>query len=163
PGTILPGLIGFLCVMVALVYTMSGWEIAPVVPTDGTTPSPAGGGGFELSHYAVGLRNFALGVTGAGILITLMIMWVPELRPFRALVLEAAAGGTVNDTPTQRDAAKAQVGDTGTTRSALRPYGSVEIAGRIVEAVADANAYLESGRSVRVREVSGGKIVVEAV
>ncbi|MEQ1750782.1 MAG: hypothetical protein ABL974_15240, partial [Prosthecobacter sp.] len=31
PGTILPGLIGFVCVMVALVYTMSGWEM-PVSP-----------------------------------------------------------------------------------------------------------------------------------
>jgi membrane-bound serine protease (ClpP class) len=163
PGTILPGLIGFLCVMVALVYTMSGWEIAPAMPTDGTTPSPAGGGGFELSHYAVGLRNFALGVTGAGILIALMIMWVPELRPFRALVLQAAAGGTAADAPVQRDAAKARPGDTGVTRSALRPYGSVEINGHIVEAVADANAYIESGQSVRVRETGGGKIIVEAV
>lgn len=101
-------------------------------------------------------------MTGAGILIALMIAWVPELRPFRALVLEAAAGGTAADEPIQRDAAKAQIGDTGLTRSALRPYGSVEIGGRIIEAVADANAYLESGRAVRVREIAGGKIIVEA-
>lgn len=164
PGTILPGLAGFLCVMVALVYTMSGWEVAPVLPADGVpAPAEGGGGGFELAHYATGLRNFALGVTGAAILIALMILWVPELRPFRALVLEAAAGGTVTDAPPQRDAALARVGDTGVTRSALRPYGSVEIGGRIVEAVADANAYLESGREVRVREAGGGRIVVEAV
>ncbi|MBE7498395.1 MAG: hypothetical protein HS117_25945 [Verrucomicrobiaceae bacterium] len=164
PGTILPGLAGFLCVMVALVYTMSGWEVAPVLPADGVpAPAEGGGGGFELAHYATGLRNFALGVTGAAILIALMILWVPELRPFRALVLEAAAGGTVTDAPAQRDAALARVGDTGVTRSALRPYGSVEIGGRIVEAVADANAYLESGREVRVREAGGGRIVVEAV
>lgn len=160
PGTILPGLIGFACVMVALVYTMSGWEVAPVVPAEGGAPA---GGSFELAQYATGLRNFALGVTGAGVLIALMIMWVPELRPFRALVLEAAAGGTVADTPVQRAAAKAQVGEAGVTRSALRPYGSVEIGGKLVEAVADGNAYIESGCAVRVREVGGGKIVVEAV
>jgi hypothetical protein len=39
----------------------------------------------------------------------------------------------------------------------------VEIAGRVMEAVADGNAYLESGQAVRVREVGGGRIVVEAV
>ena len=163
PGTFLPGILGFGCVMVALVYTMSGWEIAPtVLPGDGTT-APAEGGGFNLAQYATGLRNFALGVTGAGILITLMIMWLPELRPFRALVLESAAGGSAADAPVQRDAAKASVGDSGITRSALRPYGSVEIAGRVMEAVAEGNAYLESGQAVRVREVTAGRIVVEAV
>jgi membrane-bound serine protease (ClpP class) len=163
PGTIIPGLLGFLCIMVALVYTMSGWEIAPVMPTEGSTTPVESGGTFNLAQYAVGLRNFALGVTGAGILIALMIAWVPELRPFRALVLEAAAGGTAADAPAQRDAAKARIGDTGITRSALRPYGSIEIGGKIIEAVADANAYLESGRAVRVREISADKIIVEAV
>lgn len=164
PGTILPGLIGFLCVMVALVYTMSGWEIVPSLPPEGLpAPSESSGSSFNLAQYAIGLRNFALGVTGAGILITLMILWVPELRPFRALVLEAAAGGSAADAPIQRDAAKAQVGETGITRSALRPYGSVEIGGKIIEAVAEANAYLEPGRAVRVREVAGGKIIVEGV
>ncbi len=29
PGTIVPGVLGFLCVMVALVYSMSGWEVMP--------------------------------------------------------------------------------------------------------------------------------------
>lgn len=162
PGTIIPGLIGFLLVMVALVYTMSGWEIAPTIIPDGSTTPTGSGSSFDLAQYATGLRNFALGLTGAGILITLMILWVPELRPFRALVLQAAAGGSSADAPTQRDAAQAHIGDSGITRSALRPYGSVEIAGRILEAVADGNAYLESGQPVRVREVSGGRIVVEA-
>lgn len=162
PGTILPGLLGFLCVMVALVYTMSGWEIAPTLPPEGAS-SPPEGLDFNLSQYAIGLRNFALGVTGAAILITLMILWLPELKPFRALVLDAAAGGHAADTPAWRAASSAQVGETGLTRSALRPYGSVEISGKIIEAVADANTYLESGRPIRVREIAGGRIVVEAL
>ncbi len=163
PGTILPGLIGFICVMVALVYTMSGWEVAPAMPTDGSPMPDSGGSGFSLATYAVGLRNFALGVTGAGVLIGMMILWLPKMTPFRSLVLESAAGGTSAETPQMRDVARAQIGDTGITRSALRPAGSVEINGRLVEAVADGNGYLDSGKQVRVREVSGGKIVVEAV
>jgi membrane-bound serine protease (ClpP class) len=160
PGTFLPGLIGFAFVMVSLVYTMSGWEIAPVMPADGA-PLPVEENSFELAQYAVGLRNFALGVTGAGILITLMILWVPELRPFRALVLEASAGGRASDAPPLRDAVRVHIGETGITRSALRPYGSVEIEGQIMEAVTDANNYLEAGMRVRVREATGGRIVVE--
>ena len=149
--------------LVGLVYTVGGWEIAPAgLPRDGTT-AQAEGGGFNRAQYATGLRNCAFGVTGAGILITLMIMWLPQLRPFRVLVLESAAGGSAADAPMQRDAAKASVGDSGITRSALRPYGSVEIAGRVMEAVAEGNAYLESGQAVRVREVTAGRIVVEAV
>ena len=48
---------------------------------------------FNLSLYAVGFRNFVLGVTGAAVIITALALWLPELRPFRALVLQASAGG----------------------------------------------------------------------
>ncbi|MCB1275658.1 MAG: hypothetical protein KDL09_03720 [Prosthecobacter sp.] len=158
PGTILPGIFGFLCVMVALVYAMSGWEVAPA----GDVPSSGGGVGFNLATYAVGFRNFALGVSGAAVLITVLAMWLPELRPFRAMILQTSAGGTVNDTPVMQDAARARVGDAGTARSALRPYGTIEVGGRLVEAMAE-GAYVQSGTAVRVREVKGEKIIVEAV
>ncbi len=155
PGTILPGLAGFLCVMVALVYAMSGWDVAPV----GLESSE--GFSFHFATYAVGLRNFALGITGAGIIITLLALWLPELRPFQALVLESSAGGTLDDTPSMRDALRVKTGDSGTTRSALRPYGTVEMAGRMIEATVEGD-YLQSGTAVRVREVRGEKIIVEA-
>lgn len=158
PGTVLPGLIGFLCVMVALVYAMSGWEIAP---PSGETPA-SGGFSFNWAAYATGFRNFALGVTGAGVIITLLCLWLPDLRPFRALVLQTSVGGTVNDAPAMQAAAKAKVGDSGTARSALRPCGTIELGGRLVEAMAEGD-YVQSGVPVRVREVRGEKIIVEAV
>lgn len=158
PGTIVPGLVGFLCVMLALVYAMSGWEVPPPA---GETPAVEGAT-FNLATYAVGFRNFALGATGAAVLITMLALWLPALRPFRALVLEAAAGGTVKDTPGMQAAAKAKVGDSGVTRSALRPYGTIEIGGNLVEAMIEGD-YAQSGTAVRVREVRGEKIVVEAV
>jgi membrane-bound serine protease (ClpP class) len=158
PGTIVPGVLGFICVMVALVYAMSGWE---VVPPGGEAPAP-GGFSFDISNYAIGFRNFALGVTGAALIITLLCLWLPELRPFRALVLQTAAGGTLHDAPAMQAAAKAKAGDSGIARSALRPYGTIELGGTLVEAMVE-GGYLQNGTAVRVREVRGEKIVVEAV
>ena len=154
PGTILPGIAGFICVMVALVYAMSGWEVLP--------PSGASADSFNLAAYATGFRNFALGVTGAAVIITLVCLWLPDLRPFRSLILQTSAGGTLNDAPAMRDAIRAQVGDSGTARSALRPYGTIDIGGRLIEAMVE-GGYVQSGTPVRVREIRGEKIIVEAV
>lgn len=152
PGTILPGIFGFLCVMIALVYAMSGWEMVP--------SSGGDAGSFHLAAYATGFRHFALGVTGAAILITLLCLWLPDLRPFRSLILQTSAGGTLHDAPAMQAAARARAGDTGTARSALRPYGTIDIGGRLIEAMAEGD-YLQSGTAVRVREVRGEKIIVE--
>lgn len=154
PGTSLPGIAGFICVMVALVYAMSGWEVLP--------PSGASADSFNLAAYATGVRNFALGVTGAAVIITLVCLWLPDLRPFRSLILQTSAGGTLNDAPAMRDAIRAQVGDSGTARSALRPYGTIDIGGRLIEAMVE-GGYVQSGTPVRVREIRGEKIIVEAV
>ncbi len=154
PGTILPGIAGFICVMVALVYAMSGWEVLP--------PSGASADSFNLAAYATGFRNFALGVTGAAVIITLLCLWLPDLRPFRSLILQTSAGGTLNDAPAMRDAIRAQVGDSGSARSALRPYGTIDIGGRLIEAMVE-GGYVQSGTPVRVREIRGEKIIVEAV
>ncbi len=154
PGTIVPGVLGFLCVMVALVYSMSGWEVMP--------PSGGDAGGFNLGVYAVGIRNFALGITGAAVIITLLCLWLPDLRPFRSLILQTSAGGTMEDAPAMREAIRATVGDSATTRSALRPYGTIDLGGRLIEAMVE-SGYLQSGTTVRVREIRGEKIIVEAV
>lgn len=168
PGTLVPGIAGFLCVMVALVFTMSGWE----TPVDLPTPSPAEDGEvapadgarwtFDLSTYALGLRNFALGVSGAGILVLLLARFLPEIGPFKRMTLATTVGGSIEETPVMLSVRSVNVGDEGVTRSALRPYGTVDIAGRQVEAFVE-GGYLQAGTTVRVREVSGIKITVEAV
>ncbi len=152
PGTIVPGVLGFACVMVALVYAMSGWEVV----------QPVGSSGFSLTAYVTGIRNFALGVTGAAVIITLICLWLPDLRPFRSLILQTSAGGTMNDAPAMRDAILAQAGDSGIARSALRPYGTIDLGGRLIEAMVE-GGYIQSGTAVRVREIRGEKIIVEAV
>lgn len=55
----------------------------------------------------------------------------------------------------------ALVGATGTVRTALRPAGSIEVRGTRLDAVAD-GAFIDEGAAVRVVEVHGNRIVVEA-
>ncbi len=164
PGTLIPAIVGFLCIMGALVYTMSGWETPPADPgaVKETAEEAARGFRFNLSAYATGLRNFALGVTGAAILLIAFARYLPEFGLFKRMTLAATAGGSAAETPAATGAAAVRAGDEGVTRSALRPYGTVEIAGRQIEASVE-GGYLQSGTRVRVREVSGLKIIVEAV
>lgn len=54
------------------------------------------------------------------------------------------------------------LGQQGTTLSSLRPAGIAEIAGRRIDAVTDSE-FLDAGQSVRVCEVEGGRVVVEAL
>ena len=164
PGTFFPGILGFLCLMGALVYTMAGWEAPPLDPGTAkeTVEETAKGFRFNLSTYATGLRNFALGVSGAALLLLAFARYLPEFGPFKRMTLAATAGGSAAEAPAAANAAAVRPGEEGVARSALRPYGTVEIAGRQVEATAE-GGYLQTGTRVRVREVSGNRIVVEAV
>lgn len=54
------------------------------------------------------------------------------------------------------------VGRTGSVFTALRPSGTIVVDGRRVDAVAD-GTFIEAGRAVRVVEVHGNRVVVEAV
>jgi membrane-bound serine protease (ClpP class) len=160
PGTMVPGIIGFLCVMAALVYTMSGWEMpAPAGLPSPADPSP--GFEFNLSTYALGLRNFALGILGATAAIFAAARYLPETRPFQRLVLDSSAGGTLETTPVMTASRAVKPGDEGLSISALRPCGTVQFGASRVEAVVE-GGYLQSGTVVRVREVTAGRIIVEA-
>jgi membrane-bound serine protease (ClpP class) len=163
PGTMVPGIIGFLCVMAALVYTMSGWEMpAPAgLPSPAEAADPAPGFEFNLSTYALGLRNFALGILGAAAAILAAARYLPETRPFQRLVLDSAAGGTLETTPVMTASRAVKPGDEGLSVSALRPCGTVQFGEARVEAVVE-GGYLQSGTAVRVREVTAGRIIVEA-
>jgi membrane-bound serine protease (ClpP class) len=161
PGSLVPGITGFVCIMVALVYTMSGWDMGslPSVPTPGTVESPAEVG-FSLSTYALGLRNFAVGIIGAALVIVAIGRYLPQTKPFQQMVLSASAGGSLETTPAMQMAASVKVGSVGVSRSALRPYGTIEIDQKSVEAMAE-GGYIDSGVAVRVREIQGPKVIVE--
>jgi membrane-bound serine protease (ClpP class) len=163
PGSLVCGITGFVCVMVALFYTMSGWDVSspgPItLPAGEQAPAAIS---FELSTYATGLRNFALGIIGAAVIMLLLGRYLPEAKPFQKLVLISSAGGTLETTPAMTAVSSVRKGDVGVSRSVLRPYGTIEIGGRAMEATVE-GGIIEAGTSVRVRDVQGPKIIVEAV
>ncbi len=156
PGMLIPGILGFVLIMAALVYTMSGWEV-PVAPTlPGEVPAAPS---FDLDVYAVGLRNFALGILGAGVLILAFFRFLPQTGPFQRLVLTSAINNGEAIPPA---ATSVIVGDVGQTCSALRPYGTVQFGDRRLEAMVE-SGYLQNGTPVKVREIQGNKIIVESI
>ncbi len=160
PGTLFFGIVGFVCIVGALIYTMSGWEVSAPMPIPGGEASE--NAPFTLAPYAVAIRNVAIGFTGAVAVILVMMRFLPDVGPFRRMVLATSAGGSTAETPELLAAAAVSAGARGLTRSALRPYGTVEIDGRMVEAMVE-SGYLQAGEPVRVREVQGSKIIVEAI
>lgn len=154
PGMVLPGILGFVCVMVALVYTMSAWEMPLPIPTE-TEAAPTEVV-FNLSTYALGLRNFALGVIGAGVLLLALGRYLPESAPFKRMVLESTAGSSPS-----MPSRLLTPGQSGQTCSALRPYGTVQFGEQRLEAMVE-GGYLPSGTLVIIREIQGPKIIVEA-
>lgn len=160
PGTMIPGILGFICVMVALVYTMSGWEVSPPALPGGSESGPSSA--FNLSVYAVGLRNFALGIIGAAIAVLVAARYLPETLPFRKMMLTTTAGGSLENTPAMNATRQVQVGDAGRAISALRPYGTVQFGDHRLEAMIE-GGYLQSGSQVRIRDIQGSRILVEEI
>lgn len=155
PGHILPGLLGLACLFGALIYTMAGWDIT--VPEGKTFP-------VRFDDYAAALWNLAIAFGGAIAIILLLMRFFPTSGPFAWLVLKSAVGGeqVAIEGQGQVKASTISPGMTGTTRSALRPYGHVDFAGTQLEAMVVGD-YLPFGTEVRVLEIQGGKIVVERV
>ncbi|MEZ0387919.1 MAG: nodulation protein NfeD, partial [Verrucomicrobium sp.] len=153
PGHLIFGLLGLALVFGSLIYTMSGWDIT--VPEGGTFP-------VRFEDYIVALRNLGLAFTGALLLIIIFMRYFPSVGPFQRLILHTAVGGEQAsiEGEGQRKASKVEIGATGTTRSALRPYGHVDFNGTMLEAMVEGD-YVAPGTAVKVRSISGGKITVQ--
>lgn len=155
PGVVLPGLVGLVMVVGALVYTMAGWEFT--VPEGGVVP-------VRWDDYAMPLVNMALAFIGAVVVILLTMRFLPDVGPFRHMVLQTAVGGAQAsiEGERQRMVSKIEVGSEGVTRTAMRPYGDVEFEGAMMEAMSEGD-YLLPGTAVKVKSLNGGKVVVVAL
>ena len=163
PGTLIAGLSGFVCVLVALIYTMADNK---VLPSGELSP-------WQLDYGSVGgaLWNLTLALGGTMAVGLLMARFLPESRLFQRLVLQEASapsGASIDhdlhgEEGTQEDNGTISlVGLEGETLTALRPAGTAMIADEARDVVADGE-FIEQGKRVKVVRVEGSRIEVRTV
>jgi len=149
PGTIIPGLIGVLLMLGAIVFAMvDQW------PTDNghwSLPSSA-----QLEGP---MTNLLYAFLGSAVAVALLAKFLPKTSLYGRLVLSnAVAAGPGVSVPMVNTSVKP--GDTGKAVTTLRPAGKAEIGGETHDVVS-LGEFITTGASVRVVSVDGMRIVVE--
>lgn len=114
-----------------------------------------GGAAFAWSRFGATWGMGSLLLSGAATLAILKI--APRTKAGKSLVLSTALKKDAVDEKLQE-----LVNKEGTTLTALRPAGAVDIEGRRLDVVTD-GVFVEAGRPVRVVSVEGARIVVAPV
>ena len=145
PGTILPGLLGSLIMIAALIMAM-------VDHYPGTPELPS------LPAIRLPMENLALAtlilVAGA----TLLARLLPKTTMYRNLVSQSASG--VQSVNEQLERQAADVGRTGVAISNLRPGGKAQFGEDVLDVITQGEM-IEKGQSVRIIGHSGPEAVVE--
>jgi len=148
PGTILPGLVGALLMLGALVYAMiDHWPSDPIWPSGEQLLAP-------MLRLAV---TFLLSI----IAIALLARYLPRTSLYGNLVLQASVP-SANMVARDIGVAPLAVGDRGQAHTDLRPSGKATFTAAPVAVVSN-GGFIEGGTSVRVVKVEGAHVVVEAV
>lgn len=146
PGTVLPSLFGGACLLAALTMSLQGFSL----------PDPGDPAQMRTTLHSFGL---VVGCLMAGLLLALVFVRLVLVRlPGRdGMHLKASleSGGAI---ATREEADL--VGSLGRTQGALRPWGKIEVGGRIVDAY-HADGYLPDGVAVRVSRRHGAGWDVE--
>lgn len=149
PGTIIPGLIGVLLMLGAIVFAMvDQW------PTDN------GHWSLPTSTQLEGpMTNLLYAFLGSAVAVALLAKFLPKTSLYGRLVLSnAVAAGPGVSVPIVNTSVKP--GDTGKAVTTLRPAGKAEIGGETHDVVS-LGEFITTGASVRVVSVDGMRIVVE--
>ncbi len=148
PGTMIPGLVGVLLMLGSLVWAMvDHWPGTPTIPTSEELRRP--------------LLNLVIALLGGGVLMAVLAKFLPNTSIFRRLVLStASASGPAVTVPIVN--LELHVGDTGVAATTLRPSGKATFQDNAHDVITDGN-FIREGTSVRVVNVDGMRVVVEAV
>ncbi len=145
PGTILPGLIGFVLILVSLVMAMV--DMYPGTPSLPTMPQ------LELPFKNLGIAF------GSSLVIALVLArFLPKMPVYRTLVSQTASG--VTSVLEQEAQQSAQIGQTGVAISNLRPGGKAQFGDQILDVITQGEM-IAKGKSVRILRHSGTEAVVE--
>ena len=156
PGFGIAGFSGIGLVVASLVMSF----IPDFSPPPGVDSLPFDWGRLQIALFTV-LVSFGGSIVG----VLVLARFLPRAPFFRHLMLEGATGmGGAGATGVAGDAGTAalagpQAGDCGVATTDLRPAGKVEIEGKLVDAVTQAE-FIEKGRSVRVLKADGFRVVV---
>ncbi len=148
PGTVIPGLIGALFMVGALLWAMiDRYPGEPFLPTTGMLLRP--------------LVNFGVACVFAVLAAFALAKYLPRTRFYHYIVLENAVGG--HPAIALPFAATAvPIGTEGTAHTMLRPAGKAEVSGQILDVVTQGD-FIDPGSKVRVIAVDGLRVVVERV
>lgn len=155
PGFGVFGVGGLIALFVGLVGAVIG--PGPLFPD---SPSRS----QDLLHA---LATVLLSGASAGVAIFFITRYHGSLPLLNRLVLARTSGQTIDSesliTPNARrdDAPRVSVGNTGVTTTPLRPSGTAEFDGRLVDVVAGLGM-IDAGQRVRVTEIDGVRVVVNA-
>ena len=154
PGTVIFGVVGFLCLMLALVLSQQSFVL----------PSNA----VEEDVLLWNLANLVLLflVVGAGAFVAWRLLpYVPVLNKMMLAGPGARAEPASNSAPSELgltyDRLAELVGRVGTAATVLRPTGLMELDGDRINVVTEGE-FLEAGQAVRVLFVRGNRVVVGA-
>ena len=154
PGTVIFGVVGFLCLMLALVLSQQSFVL----------PSNA----VEEDVLLWNLANLVLLflVVGAGAFVAWRLLpYVPVLNKMMLAGPGARAEPASNSAPSELgltyDRLAGLVGRVGTAATVLRPTGLMELDGDRINVVTEGE-FLEAGQAVRVLFVRGNRVVVGA-
>ena len=115
--------------------------------------------GLEEISVGFGLQFVATILVGMTAVFTVS-RFLPTVGPARKMVLAAPDAPTVN--AAEIAPAVARTGARGRAASALRPAGSVEIDGQLVDVVSD-GSWVRQGAAVEVVSVEGNRVTVRAL
>jgi membrane-bound serine protease (ClpP class) len=145
PGTIIPGLVGFVLILVSLVMAMV--DMYP-----GTPALPS------LPQLKLPLENLTIALTCSLLLAAILARFLPKTPLFRALVSQGASGVTSSVNQELQQASR--LGQTGVAISNLRPGGKAQFGEQILDVITQGEM-ISKGQPVRIIRHSGSEAVVE--
>lgn len=157
PGTVIPGVIGAMMVLGALL-----WAMIDRYPSQSWVPTT------EMLFYPA--LNLSLAVVLASVAISLLARYLPQVPLFNRLVLSASNAkgpsftrvGANGSSAPGRSRGEIQVGDLGVASSILRPTGNAHF-GEAVLDVVTRGEFVEPGSKLKVLAVEGARIIVEKI
>ena len=148
PGTVIPGVVGALLMVGALIWAMiDRYPGEPFLPTSAMLLRP--------------LINLGLALLLAGLAGWSLAKYLPRTSFYHRIVLLS----TVHGDPAVSGAthpSRVEIGQSGTAQSMLRPAGKAEFGGHTVDVITQGD-FIEPGLPVRVVALDGLRVVVEKV